>query len=79
VTAMSPTWTQATVHTFDATAGSGSVITDGGLVIAFDTRAWAAGPLRTMRTGQRVRVAVDDEDAPTAIAAITLSTFPPVG
>jgi hypothetical protein len=76
---MAPTWTQATVHTFDGTTGSGSVITDGGLVVGFDAQAWAAGPLLTMRAGQRVRVALDAEDAPSAISAITLATFPPVG
>lgn len=75
---MATTWTQATVHTFDEAQGSGSVITDRGLVITFGAAAWAASPLRTVRTGQRVRVAVDSESAPTAVAAITLATFPPV-
>ena len=74
---MAPLWTQATVHTFDQQQGSGSVITDQGLVIAFDAPAWSAGPLRTMRTGQRVRVAVDSESSPSAISALTLATFPP--
>lgn len=75
---MAPTWTQATVHTFDEHQGSGSVITDRGLVIAFDAEAWTAGPLRSMRPGQRVRIAVDSQSAPTAVSAITLATFPAV-
>ncbi|MGB2839788.1 MAG: hypothetical protein WBC76_08145 [Actinomycetes bacterium] len=75
---MAPTWTQATVHTFDEPHGSGSVITDRGMVIAFNADTWAAGPLRTMRPGQRVRIAVDSQSAPTAVSAITLATFPAV-
>ncbi|MEO8106449.1 MAG: hypothetical protein ABI720_03950 [Actinomycetes bacterium] len=73
---MSPIWTQATVHTFDELSASGSVITDQGLVIGFDAAAWSAGPLRTMRTGQRVRIAVDSTASPTVISALTLATFP---
>lgn len=76
---MAPTWMQATVHTFDEAQSSGSVITDQGRVVPFGADAWAAGPLRTARTGQRVRVAVDSASTPTVVAAITLATFPPVG
>lgn len=75
---MAPTWTQATVHTFDEPQRSGSVITDQGRVIPFDAAAWAAGPLRTVRTGQRVRVAIDADATPSVVSAITLVTFPPV-
>jgi cold shock CspA family protein len=67
--------TQATVHTFDAAVGAGSVITDEGLVIPFASAAWEKGPLRTMRPGQRVRVVIEAESKP-VVVAITLATFP---
>jgi cold shock CspA family protein len=69
------TLTQATVHEFDAGAGTGSIITDEGLVIPFAPEAWEAGPLRTMRPGQRVRVVLE-AGSPSAVVAITLATFP---
>lgn len=72
---MTTTLAQATVHEFDPAAGSGSLITDEGLVLPFAPDAWAPGPLRTMRPGQRVRVVLDAGD-PTRVVAITLATFP---
>ena len=70
--------TQATVHEFDAPTGAGSVITDQGLVIPFSPDAWESGALRTMRQGQRVRVAVTGSGADTAVTWLTLVTFPPI-
>lgn len=64
--------TQATVHTFDADSGDGTVIRDDGVVLAFTADAWADGPLRLLRTGQRVRVVVGDG----RVTALTLATFP---
>lgn len=72
---MTTTLTQATVHEFDDATGSGSLITDEGLVIPFAPEAWEAGPLRTMRPGQRVRIVLDDR-LPRSVVAITLATFP---
>jgi hypothetical protein len=72
---MTTTLTQATVHTFDVAVGAGSLITDEGLVIPFASDAWEAGPLRTMRPGQRVRVVLET-GSPPVVVAITLATFP---
>ncbi|MCZ3387852.1 MAG: hypothetical protein LH645_01740 [Actinomycetia bacterium] len=74
---MSSQPTQATVHEFDASTGAGSVITDQGMVIPFATGVWESGALRTMRQGQRVRVAVAGSGADAAITSLTLVTFPP--
>lgn len=75
---MTTSLTQATVHAFDAAVGDGSLITDEGLVIPFDSAAWTTGPLLTMRTGQRVR-AVLEAGSPPVVVAITLATFPHPG
>lgn len=71
--------TQATVHEFDAGTGSGSVITDQGLVIPFAADAWESGALRTMRQGQRVRMTVAGSGPDVAVTSLTLVTFPPAG
>lgn len=49
---------QASVHTFDEAAGSGSVITDNGRVLTFDQAVFAAARLRHLRIGQRVSIEV---------------------
>jgi len=74
---MSAPPTQATVHEFDASTGAGSVITDQGLVIPFGEAVWLSGALRTMRQGQRVRVAVAGSGADAAVTSLTLVTLPP--
>jgi hypothetical protein len=66
---------QATVHTFDVSSGSGSVITDDGLVIPFSGQAWQHSRLLTLRVGQRVRVTLSGDEANTQVAALTLATF----
>jgi cold shock CspA family protein len=63
---------QATVKTYDADTRSGSVLLDDGTELAFGTAAFDAGGLRLLRFGQRVNLAVADEN----VTAITLSTFP---
>ncbi|GGP00835.1 hypothetical protein LDL08_02840 [Nonomuraea glycinis] len=62
---------QATVRSFDETTRSGSVFLDDGTVLAFPTHAFDAGPLRLLRTGQRVNLALADGE----ITYVTLSTF----
>ena len=47
---------QATVATFDPETGGGTVLTDDGRRIPFDGAAFAAGGLRLLRPGQRVRL-----------------------
>ncbi|MFG1945100.1 hypothetical protein [Nonomuraea sp. NPDC048826] len=63
---------QATVRSFDTGTRSGTVFLDDGTVLPFPTHAFDAGPLRLLRTGQRVNIAVADGE----ITFITLSTFP---
>ncbi|MER7207331.1 hypothetical protein [Streptosporangium sp. NPDC000239] len=63
---------QATVRIFDTTTRSGSVYSDDGTEIPFDTAAFDAGPLRLLRAGQRVNVVLDGD----RITYVTLSTFP---
>ncbi|NEA26492.1 hypothetical protein [Actinomadura bangladeshensis] len=64
---------QATVKAFDAETRSGSVLLDDGTELAFDADAFAAGGLRLLRFGQRVRLAVAADGR---VSAVTLSTFP---
>jgi cold shock CspA family protein len=63
---------QATVATFDPASGSGSVLTDDGRRIAFDGAAFAAGGLRLLRLGQRVRL----ETAEGRVVRVTIATLP---
>ncbi|GLW06095.1 hypothetical protein Misp01_12250 [Microtetraspora sp. NBRC 13810] len=64
---------QATVRSFDPATRSGSVFLDDGTQVPFDTAAFDAGPLRLLRSGQRVNILVDGDGR---ITVITLSTFP---
>lgn len=66
-------WMQATVLTFDGDTRAGTVVTDAGHVVPFDPAAFAAGGLRLLRLGQRVRVA---QSADGTVVALTISTLP---
>ncbi|GAA4188811.1 hypothetical protein GCM10022252_24690 [Streptosporangium oxazolinicum] len=63
---------QATVRDFDPATRSGSVFLDDGTQIPFGTAAFDAGPLRLLRSGQRVNIVMDGDD----VTYVTLSTFP---
>ncbi|GAA3441803.1 hypothetical protein [Planomonospora venezuelensis] len=63
---------QATVKVFDPATRSGSVFLDDGTEIPFGAAAFDAGPLRLLRSGQRVNLAVDGD----RVTYVTLSTFP---
>lgn len=63
---------QATVRSFDEGTRSGTVFLDDGTVLEFGTPAFDAGPLRLLRSGQRVNLGMTDG----RITYITLSTFP---
>ncbi|MFI9557656.1 hypothetical protein [Nonomuraea endophytica] len=63
---------QATVRTYDPATRSGTVFLDDGTVLDFPTRAFDAGPLLLLRSGQRVNLAVAEGE----VTFITLSTFP---
>lgn len=60
------------MRNFDQETRSGSVFLDDGTELPFGTAAFDAGPLRLLRSGQRVNIRVEHG----AITAITLSTFP---
>ena len=64
---------QATVLTFDSDSRAGTVVTDAGQVVTFDPAAFAAGGLRLLRLGQRVRV---EQSADGTVVALTISTLP---
>jgi hypothetical protein len=66
---------QATVRDFDPATRSGSVFLDDGTQIPFDAAAFDAGPLRLLRSGQRVNIVMDGDD----VTYVTLSTFPVPG
>jgi cold shock CspA family protein len=63
---------QATVATFDADSGSGTVLTDDGLRMPFDAAAFAAGGLRLLRPGQRVKMDIVDG----RVVRVTIVTLP---
>jgi cold shock CspA family protein len=63
---------QATVATFDPDTGAGTVLLDDGRVEPFDGAAFAAGGLRLLRLGQRVRL----EYADGRLARVTITTLP---
>ncbi|TDD32292.1 hypothetical protein E1286_43815 [Nonomuraea terrae] len=63
---------QATVRSFDEATRSGTVFLDDGTVLEFGTAAFDAGPLRLLRSGQRVNLAMTGGQ----ITYVTLSTFP---
>jgi len=64
---------QATVLTFDMATGDGTMVTDDGRAVAFDAAAFAAGGLRLLRRGQRVRATLS---ASGAVVAVTIYTLP---
>lgn len=58
--------------TFDPGTRAGTVLTDDGRRVGFDGEAFAAGGLRLLRPGQRVRLEHDDD----RIVRITIATLP---
>jgi cold shock CspA family protein len=63
---------QATVKDFDPGTGAGSVLLDNGSEVAFDGAAFAAGGLRLLRFGQRVRLEYDGD----RVVRVTIHTLP---
>jgi len=62
---------QATVATFDPGTGGGTVLTDDGRRIPFDGAAFAAGGLRLLRPGQRVRLELTGD----RVVRVTIATL----
>lgn len=52
---------QASVHTFDASTGSGTVLLDTGRVLPFPAAIFAGSGLRHLRLGQRLSVEVSGD------------------
>src|SRR2546429_9435422 len=63
---------QGTVRNFDPETGAGDVLLDDGRAVPFDGAAFAAGGLRLLRLGQRVRLEHEGD----RIVRITLITMP---
>jgi hypothetical protein len=63
---------QATVHRFDPTTRSGSVVTDAGVVLPFTPTAFDESPLRTLRPGQRLTVTVSGSGAGATVTGLAL-------
>lgn len=57
---------------FDSDTGAGSVLLDDGREITFDGAAFAAGGLRLLRFGQRVRLETDGD----RVVRVTIHTLP---
>ena len=58
---------QATVETYDQPTGSGSVLTDEGERLEFESAAIEGGHLRHVRPGQRVHIDLDSEGTVTGM------------
>jgi hypothetical protein len=65
---------QATVHRFDPTTRSGSVVTDDGVLLPFSTEVFDAGALRILRPGQRLTVALVGTGRQTRVSRLALGT-----
>jgi hypothetical protein len=63
---------QATVLSFDPATETGSVVMDDGSVRPFPAAAFAAGGLRLLRPGQRVRLDLDEAGL---VRAVTIATL----
>jgi 2-phospho-L-lactate guanylyltransferase len=62
----------ATVRDHDLGARSGSVLLDDGTLLTYAAVAFDASGLRLLRSGQRVRVRLDDAGTVTALTLPTL-------
>jgi cold shock CspA family protein len=65
---------QATVNRFDPATGSGSVVTDAGLIVPFDAAAFATSGLRLLRPGQRIGITVSDEGSSESVTSLWLES-----
>lgn len=62
----------ATVRDHDVDTRTGSVLLDDGTLLPYSTSAFEAGGLRLLRSGQRVRLRLDEAGT---VTALTLPTF----
>lgn len=66
---------QGTVRRFEPDTGTGTVLLDDGTELPFDAAAFGASGLRLVRSGQRVRIAVDGSGAGRRVTFLTLATL----
>jgi 2-phospho-L-lactate guanylyltransferase len=64
---------QGTVSEFDPSSRQGAVLLDDGNRVAFTAAAFAAGGLRLLRIGQRLRL---ETDGTGAVVRVTIPTLP---
>ncbi|BCJ34727.1 hypothetical protein Athai_22300 [Actinocatenispora thailandica] len=64
---------QGTVASFEQDTGAGTAVLDDGSRVAFDAAAFAAGGLRHLRPGQRVRLDTGEQGR---VERVTLVTMP---
>jgi hypothetical protein len=67
---------QATVLTFDPMTRTGTIVADVGTTIPFGADAFAAGGLRLLRPGQRVRVSRSEAGEVESVTVSTLALPP---
>ena len=67
---------QATVRTFDPQTRRGTVLLDDGVELPFDDTAFAAGGMRLVRVGQRVRIETESGAGGRIVTFLTLHTLP---
>lgn len=65
---------QATVSRYDATTRAGAVLTDTGIELSFGPEALADEPVRSLRTGQRVRLDTAGAGAELTVTAVRFIT-----
>ncbi|ADB33870.1 hypothetical protein Kfla_4854 [Kribbella flavida DSM 17836] len=66
---------QATVSRYDEASRSGTVLTDTGVEYPFSAGEMAGTPVRSFRTGQRVRIETSGSGAGTVISKIDFITL----
>jgi len=66
---------QATVSTFDPSTGSGAVLLDDGVELAFDAATFRRSGLRLLRPGQRVRIETVGEGADLEVRGLQILTL----
>ncbi len=66
---------QATVRYFDPTTRSGTVLLDDGTELPYGEAAFAAGGVRLLRVGQRVRLRTDGTGSQQKVTFLTVATL----
>ena len=66
---------QATVSRFDPATRSGRVLLDDGSELPYGEEALEGSGVRLLRTGQRVRLEVEDGPAGTTVVFLTIATL----